>query len=146
MIDQHETTEFTEPKRKSVWPLLVMAVVLLAIGAGVLALLDQGGVDIEPVETATTELGLVETEAGPDPVRCSRSTRCRSHPQTRRAGRPRVDRPPLSIASSCDHRTGTNRHPRSPATGFRPVPKTKRLERDMPLPNLRWKRTVCRPR
>jgi len=68
MIDQHETTEFTEPKRKSVWPLLVMAVVLLAIGAGVLALLDQGGVDTGSVELSDTETGSVVTEPEPDPT------------------------------------------------------------------------------
>ncbi len=68
MIDQHETTEFTEPKRKSVWPLLLLAVVLLAVGAGVLALLDQGGTEAEPVEVSEVETGLVATEATPDPT------------------------------------------------------------------------------
>ena len=68
MIDQHETTEYTEPKRKSVWPLLVLAVVLLAIGAGVLALLDQGKIDTGSVEASDVETGLVAAETEPDPT------------------------------------------------------------------------------
>lgn len=68
MIDQHETSEVSQPKRKALWPVLVLAVVLLAVGAGVLALLDQGGVGTEPVEPSAIETVAVAPESAPEAV------------------------------------------------------------------------------
>ncbi len=69
MIDQEETHEVTQPERKSVWPILVLAVVLLAAGAGVLALLDRSGLDAEPVATASVEeVATAATETVVEPA------------------------------------------------------------------------------
>jgi S1-C subfamily serine protease len=68
VIDQSEMREVTEPKKKSVWPLLVFVIVLLAAGAGILALLDGSDTTTAANEPLEVEPVALDTGGQPDIV------------------------------------------------------------------------------
>jgi S1-C subfamily serine protease len=69
MIDQEETRQADGPSKKSVWPIVVLSIALLGVGAGVLSLLDDTEGEVEPDAPVATEEVVAEPAAdGPEVV------------------------------------------------------------------------------